>query len=204
MEAIFVLMKLKHSHKKYKAETLPEKEKEVMFKVRWKVMGADGSPVVLQLPFKKPLLTGQEIKDGVCAFTKKKYPNLSSFTEMLVVYKIDNPKEKMVVQSKPGVEVEKMKRELKMDEEFRLDILFPGPKFEAKKIILLDCINAEMDAWMKGKKERIEKQLLKQAEDKVKREAKKKEKAEAKKNAPQKGKNSKKPVGKGRGKPKRK
>ena len=208
MNAVFELMRLKHGHKKYKAETLPERVDEVLFKVRWKVIGPDGVPVVLQLPFKCPLITGQQMKDAVIAFTKKKYPKLSDFSTIYVVMKVPveekKSAEKSVVKQKPGVPLtETMSRELRMDEEFRLNILFPGPKFEAVKVIFLDCVNEEMKTWTKGKQERLEKHLAKQAEDKANKEKKKKEAAEAKKNAPaKKGNNNnknKKNVGRGKG-----
>lgn len=169
MDAVFQLMSMKLRHPDFRHEVFAEGVKDTVIKLRWKVIGPDGGVVVLQRPFRGvSCLRAAEIREAVAEFTKAKYPKLSPFLEYRVVEKSADKK------------VESVKRELLADEEFRLSIVFPGPKFDAKRVIVLQCLNNEMVDWLKAKPERETRQKIKLAEDQKRKEQRIAEKRAAK------------------------
>ena len=162
MDQVFELMRLKFSHPEYRHETLPEKADGTVLKIRWRVVLADGSLVVLQRPFRNmPMVLGNEIDEAVRKLTKKKYPNLSEFSLIRVCEKeSDNV------------------CDLQMDRQFRLPLSFPGPKFVECHVVQLECINDEYSAWDKARPERQARQ-----EAKLKADAARKERLIAEKRA---------------------
>ena len=162
METVFELMRLKFSHPGYRHETLPERETGVILKLRWKVMSPEGRVVVLQRPFRQTVaLTGAQIRQAVAEQTAKKVPGAAPFDSVSVV------------------EADGKRRPV--DEgETRLAVEFPGPKFEALRLVKLECMNAAMAEFEKTKPERAERHRKKLEEDKVRVEQRKAAAREAK------------------------
>lgn len=153
-------MKLKFQHPKYRHETLPEKEHVCEIKLRWKVI-VDGKVVVLQRPFRQmPVVTDTQIREAVSTYTQKKFPGTPTFERILLL-------------------VDKTTK-VDLCKEVRLNVLFPGPKFQTTMIVRLECENAPWIQYCKDKPLRNELHKKKLEEDKQRVEARKAEKRAAK------------------------
>lgn len=154
MEAAFELMRLKFAHPTFRHETLPEGVTDVTIKLRWKVVGKDGKPVVLQRPFRQVTSVAKaNVLLAVAAYTAKRVPGVAPFHQVLVV-------------NKDG-------RRCELPEELRLNMVFPGPKFEPVRMVKLECVNEAYEAYVRAKPERAEAQAKRLAEDKARVEARK-------------------------------
>jgi hypothetical protein len=161
MEHVHELMGLKFAHPKFRHETLLEKETNVVLKLRWKVVGADGKLVVLQFPFRQtPSVSAAQVREAVVAHTAKKCPHAAPFEHILVVEAPD--------------------RKVDLAGNLRLQVVFPGPKFETQRLVKLECVNAAWVEYVKNKPAREEKQKAKLEADKARVEARKVAKRAAK------------------------
>ncbi len=117
--------------------------------------------VVLQRPFRQtPSISDVQIREAVNAYTAKKYPGVEPFGRILLVVDKTN--------------------KIDLGKEIRLNVTFPGPKFQTCLLVKLECENAAWVQYCKDKPQRDEKQKQKLLEDKARVEARKQEKREAK------------------------
>ncbi len=127
MAVVFRLMSLKYSHPDFRYETVPENAPSplVVIKFRWKVLGATGSVEVLQVSKHVVQLSGADVLAFVAAHTAKKCPHLSPFASVAVL--VDKATNLKVPVTPESV--------------FRLNVTFPGPKFEMEKLVRLGECN---------------------------------------------------------------